>query len=396
MALKSLLVAALIIAGLRSGAAAELKHHVLYAFHGGTDAESPRTALTYYKGALYGTTPRGGATDNGTIFKYVIASGIESVVYSFTNGPADGGHPSSQLVLINNTLCGAAATGGAFSAGTIYCLAPDTGNLSDQWDFGGVAGASPAGPILKRADYIYGTTTRGGAQQCDCGVVYRVTLLRGREEILTTFLGGSDGAYPSDGVAFSHGQLYGTTLSGGQAGCGAPRCGTLFNIDLPPSRSFHRGVVHRFGGGPDGAGPGGPLLDIGGQLIGATSFGGAANQGVFYSVDPATAAYAALQDFTADEGTRPSGPLSFHRGNALANATLTIYGSTEFGGAHGRGDVYAYATNGGSRLTVLYSFKGGVDGAEPLGGLIVPGRVGYGTTASGGTFGHGTIFEIYQ
>ena len=46
-------------------------------------------------------------------------------------------------------------------------------------------------------------------------------------------------------------------------------------------------------------------------------------------------------------------------------------------------------------FTVLYSFNGGTDGAQPHAGLVrdAAGNL-YGTTSIGGAFGKGTIFKL--
>jgi uncharacterized repeat protein (TIGR03803 family) len=46
-------------------------------------------------------------------------------------------------------------------------------------------------------------------------------------------------------------------------------------------------------------------------------------------------------------------------------------------------------------FTLLYSFKGGTDGATPVAGLIrdAAGNL-YGTSLYGGTFGNGTVFKL--
>jgi len=43
---------------------------------------------------------------------------------------------------------------------------------------------------------------------------------------------------------------------------------------------------------------------------------------------------------------------------------------------------------------VVYSFKGGSDGANPQAGLINVNGTIYGTTMNGGTSGMGTVFSI--
>jgi uncharacterized repeat protein (TIGR03803 family) len=52
-------------------------------------------------------------------------------------------------------------------------------------------------------------------------------------------------------------------------------------------------------------------------------------------------------------------------------------------------------TGGAWTETILYSFKGGADGAYPGAGLTLgPGAVLYGTTAAGGSTGNGTVFLL--
>ncbi len=45
---------------------------------------------------------------------------------------------------------------------------------------------------------------------------------------------------------------------------------------------------------------------------------------------------------------------------------------------------------------MLYSFKGGMDGAQPYGGLLAMDGKLYGTTTSGGASSNGTVFEMRE
>lgn len=79
-----------------------------------------------------------------------------------------------------------------------------------------------------------------------------------------------------------------------------------------------------------------------------------------------------------------------------ANVTLddagNIYGTTDFGGAHGDGAVFRLAPDG--TQTLLYSFAGN-DGSAPDGGVIVmPNGDLYGTAGSGGAGGNGVLFKL--
>jgi len=72
----------------------------------------------------------------------------------------------------------------------------------------------------------------------------------------------------------------------------------------------------------------------------------------------------------------------------------SFYGTTAKGGVYGNGTVFNISENGA--LTSKYSFTGGNDGGYPVAGLV-QGSEGsfYGTTESGGkNGGYGTVFKI--
>jgi uncharacterized repeat protein (TIGR03803 family) len=74
-----------------------------------------------------------------------------------------------------------------------------------------------------------------------------------------------------------------------------------------------------------------------------------------------------------------------------------LYGTTGFGGL-GYGTVFELSPNGsgGWNETVLYSFTGGADGANPYMSYVLFDNVGnlYGTTYEAGSYGYGTVFEL--
>jgi uncharacterized repeat protein (TIGR03803 family) len=86
-------------------------------------------------------------------------------------------------------------------------------------------------------------------------------------------------------------------------------------------------------------------------------------------------------------------------GGATPLATPLLYlgdicGTTVAGGAYGNGTVYA--VNFDSRIeTVLHSFTGGKDGADPIGGLVQDSTGNfYGVAYRGGPNNSGTVFEL--
>ena len=123
---------------------------------------------------------------------------------------------------------------------------------------------------------------------------------------------------------------------------------------------------------------------------GMTAVGGAYDQGVLFQATAdgtLTTLYTFCQQLDCADGAEPfSGPLAF-AGN--------LYGTTYWGGANGRGEVFEIGQSG--QLTILHSFcsqPGCTDGASPYAGLVQVGGNFYGTTSLGGANGAGTIFEI--
>jgi len=170
-----------------------------------------------------------------------------------------------------------------------------------------------------------------------------------KESVLYRFKGGADGANPSAGmIADSAGNLYGTTSSGGTS-----NLGTVFEVS-PPGTAWTESVLYSFAGGSDGANPYGKLIfDKSGNLYGTTYAGGGS-----------------------------------------ANCTGTPAGC---------GTVFQLAppaTQGAPWTeTVLYSFTGMRDGANPTAGLIIDSKGDlYGTTSNGGgvVCGTGTCGAIFE
>jgi uncharacterized repeat protein (TIGR03803 family) len=190
---------------------------------------------------------------------------------------------------------------------------------------------------------------------------------------------GENGALPTAAlIQDSAGNLYGTTSSGGDSGLGV-----VFELDTANSET----VLHTFTG-PDGAVPhGGLVLDGFGNLYGTTSSGGASGLGTVFKIDT-SGTETVLHSFAGSpDGAHPyAGLVMDNSGN--------LYGTTENGGASGRGTVFK-ADNTGTE-TVLHSFAGGSsDGADPTARVILDANGNlYGTTFRGGSSGRGTVFEL--
>jgi len=146
---------------------------------------------------------------------------------------------------------------------------------------GGSDGSSPQGALVAdKAGNLYGTTAEGGSSNCvsGCGIVFQLSppATSGgswTETVLYRFLGGTDGAAPGSDLIFdAAGNLYGTTMGGGDASSD----GTVFQL-TPPAQGgpWTETVLYRFAGGADGKAPlSGLVFDKVGNLYGTTLFGG--------------------------------------------------------------------------------------------------------------------------
>jgi len=346
----------------------------LFSFPGAPGGTLPYGGATVAQGSLYGVTKTGGQWNAGVVFK-LDARGNETVLHEFTGG-ADGIDPESAVVLdAAGNVYGTTIGGGAANAGVVY-MVDTSGNETVLYSFtGGADGAMPNGVIVDSQGNLYGTTFGGGdgsATGIQEGVLFKLDPV-GNLTVLHSFTGLSDGGVPTAGVIRdSAGNLYGTTNEGGLG------VGVIYKIDP----SGEETVLYTFGGGSDGGNPiGGVIFGPDGALYGATSGGGKPasgdeGEGVVFKF--AARQYAVLYTFSGG----PDG--GFPAQGVVRDAGGNLYGTTSGGGSEcGCGVVFEVDPAG--QETVLYTFTGGSDGAEPWSGVVL-GQDGklYGTTPSGG------------
>ena len=152
--------------------------------------------------------------------------------------------------------------------------------------------------------------------------------------------------------------------------------------------TYTKKVIYSFAGGSDGADPlAGLVRDGAGNLYGTTYAGGDYGSGTVFKLDT-TGKEAVLHSFSGG----PDGGYPY--AGLILDAAGNLYGTADAGGAHNYGVVFEVPAGGAEG--VLYSFTGtGGDGADPLAGLVrdAAGNL-YGTTASGGASGLGTVFKL--
>ena len=326
------------------------------------------------------------------------ATADERVLHSFSGG-ADGVSPQAGLIFdAAGNLYGTTSQGGASSMGTVFELTPAGGGTWTEkvlYSFhGGADGTSPrAGLIFDAAGNLYGTTYNGGTNFA--GTVFELTPAGGgtwTEKVLLSFGNDVDGSNPQGELIFDGaGNLYATTKNGG----GPNDAGTVFELTPGAGGTWTEKVLYSFSGGADGSDPFGALIfDGAGNLYGTTYQGGSSSVGTAFELTPAgggTWTEHVLHNFST--GTDGSGP----QAGLIFDAAGNLYGTTNGGGTYNHGTVFELMPAGGGGWTesVLHSFGSGTDGSGPYGSLIFDGAGNlYGTTYLGGSYGGGTVFRF--
>jgi uncharacterized repeat protein (TIGR03803 family) len=203
----------------------------------------------------------------------------------------------------------------------------------------------------------------------------------------------SDGAKPLAGPILSGNTLYGTAYIGGTNGKGAV---FAVNTDSSGFTNLHS-FTTLLGPFPptnsEGADPRGGLLISGNTLYGTANAGGSSGVGTVFALNTDGSGLTNLHSFTALTGPNFTNNDGANPYAGLILSGKILYGTANAGGSSGVGTVFAVSTNG-TGFTNLYNFSGGDDGVNPQGGLVLAGSTLYGTTFNGGTNGNGTVFAI--
>jgi len=329
---------------------------VLHSFAGNLDDGGTLNAnlIMDASGNLYGTTYQGSAPSGaGTVFR-LDPAGNETILHRFTGG-SDGAHPESGLIMdAEGNLYGTTFDGGAYGIGAVFKLDP-SGNETVLHSFtGGSDGWMPyAGLIMDDQGNLYGTTFSSNAPAQGNGVVFKLDPA-GSETVLYTFTGGRDGAWPFAALIMDTARnLYGTTYVGGNLNCTSSQgCGTVFKLDP----SGNETVLHSFTGSGDGGFPEGSLImDQHGNLYGTTASGGTYDFGTVFKLDP-SGNETVLYSFTGgNDGMHPLGGLVMDAANNLYGTTS---GGGAFNNCYGTcGTVFKLAiqTKAASTTTSLAS-----------------------------------------
>lgn len=193
-----------------------------------------------------------------------------------------------------------------------------------------------------------------------------------------------DGTYTIGSlISDSAGDLFG--LTNGSVNAVAHSNGTIFEI---PAGTKSAITLASFPATGTNLEPSGNLaIDAQGDLFGTTEVGGSDDEGTIFELPKGSATINFLASFGDENGTYPlSGVIIDRAGN--------LYGTTASGGAYNSGTVFELPANF-TNIQILASIGGSGGGATPYSGLYRdPNGNLFGTTEFGGDFNAGTIFEV--
>jgi len=194
---------------------------VLFAFGRKGAGANPYAGPQFFGGKIYGTTLFGPADEDlsGLVYQQTV-NGRPRWLHKFALKPGDGAMPQGRLAMLDGILYGTTDKGGAKNEGTIYKLTTE-GDETVLHSFERATGSGSVAGLVAYQGALYGETVRGG--HSDFGVIFKITP-GGTCHVLHEFYG-PDGHGGTSELTVWNGKLYGTTFEGG-----AHQKGTVFEI----------------------------------------------------------------------------------------------------------------------------------------------------------------------
>jgi uncharacterized repeat protein (TIGR03803 family) len=261
----------------------------------------PGTRLAFdSKGNLYGSVLyTANFTQPGGVFELIPQSNgtwLANLIYGFSGTNGDGAYPYGGVVVdAEGNVYGTTYRGGASSEGTVYEISPTgTGAFKETiiHSFtGGTDGGYPYAPLsIDTSGNLYGTTFNGGPVDNSYGVVFEFSQSADKwnETVLYSFGPSPDGSRPAGVVLGAKGKLYGTTQNGGN-GCNNPGCGIVFTLTPQSSTPWKETVLWNFQSVGDGSQSAASVLVEGatGDIFGTTEYGGGRyGYGTVFEIQP--------------------------------------------------------------------------------------------------------------
>jgi uncharacterized repeat protein (TIGR03803 family) len=362
-----------------SGFGQQASFLTLHSFDG-TNGATPVTGLVLSGSTLYGTA-------GAAIFK-LNTDGSGFAVLNGSSGSVN------TLLLSGNTLFGVEG-GGLFRHGTVFKIDTEGSNFSILHDFDLTNGANPCTSLVLLGNTLYGMTRNSGARLAtNDGFLFAL----GTDG--TGFTNLAYGAFNPTSLILSGSTFYGTDLDGGLSDGGVftykfdthAANDLVANFDLYDFSDENENSLNNDGSNPYS------LIISGNTLYGTADLGGTAGNGTVFKVNTGGTGFATLHDFSAT-GTNGINADGINPDGGLALSGNTLYGTANMGGKKGNGTVFEVST-GGTDFATLHTFSAtdtngiNTDGATPAGALTLSGNILYGTTSTGGAYGHGTVFAL--
>ena len=396
---------------------------VLYNFcpqSGCPDGSNPQKSPVVFDshGNLYGATIGGGANNQGTVYELISNGGTwtENVLYSFCpqSGCPDGKAPVGGAIFDSQgNLYGITSVGGANNSGAVYELSPPSGGNGPwtetvlyslcslpQCEDGGQPNP---GLAIDSHGNLYGTTQTGGSHGSE-GVAFELSPNGNGSWTYTVIFNFciqsscNDGGQPSGRLIFdSSGNLYGVAQT-----AGANNSGVAFELS-PGSGSWTETVLYAFcpvSGCSDGSYPvNGLVFDPQGNLYGTAIGGGTYDYGVVFELSPAAGGSwteRVLAPFcpgpTCTNGYSPEAPLT-------SDSHGNVFGTTVFGGVENDGVAFELTPSGGGQFTynIIYAFCSSgncLGGNSPQSSLLLDSHGNLYGTAETGAHDEGVVYEL--
>jgi uncharacterized repeat protein (TIGR03803 family) len=263
----------------------------------------------------------------------------------------------------------------------------DGGNSSAGLSYQGQTSGAP----WDKQSPLFGGTINGGTHSN--GVIYKFQP-NGSSWNFTVIHNLITGFDPTSVLVDPNGNLFIIDVQGGKY-----NAGVLYKLEKD---TWHETTIHNFCNAahcPDGQFPQGKLtLDANGNVFGIANSGGANDDGVVFE-HPASGGYSVIYNFCSRNLCADGGGAS----SIFSSASGTLIGTTEGGGAQGKGVAFALTKKNGTwHESVLHSFCAGGNcsgGSFPIGTLIEDGMGNlFGTADQDGngncTDGCGTVYEL--
>ena len=268
--------------------------------------------------------------------------------------------------------------GGANSGGTLIQYTSGNSGLTSYYSLHGTGhsgtqgNADPYGSIIQASDgNVYGMTYQDGANQK--GTLFQFNYSSNAYAVEVNFDSISGYGPLGSLLQANNGLLYGLTSRGGAHGGG-----TLFVYAIGSN------AVTKLADLPSNAQPYGSLIQASdGNLYGMTKYDGSNSSGTIFEFNTTTNTYTIKYSLLA--GAQPSGSL-------LEVGHDTLYGMTYGDGTNNLGTIFRYipVTN---TYTQCYTFAMATGGSPCSSLTLATNGLLYGTTALGGLFHDGVLFN---